>query len=252
MAPARAGGAKVSAFKRIDGDSTVSASPLGALRSRPSRRYRASGFIALALADDDAAIDGERIERAAHRFHSGLVARVSGLPCPWYGLRRWPHLPPRATLRARGRTCGSFLLMDDSTRANGAHNDTGFSRSQRTAARDARRRRRRRTWRWEIRPPRSSAPQRCRRDLQLVAAARSIARGFRYDAACALGAFARGRPRQPLFPELVEIPVPLTNGSGVFSASLGEFALAAILYFARHFRRMIRNQAAGRWELRRA
>ena len=35
-----------------------------------------------------------------------------------------------------------------------------------------------------------------------------------------------------LFPELVESPVPLTNGTGVFSASLGEFALAAILYFA--------------------
>jgi phosphoglycerate dehydrogenase-like enzyme len=51
-----------------------------------------------------------------------------------------------------------------------------------------------------------------------------------------------------LFPELVESPVPLTNGSGVFSLSLGEFALAAILYFAKDFRRMIRNQVAGRWE----
>src|ERR1044071_3378422 len=51
-----------------------------------------------------------------------------------------------------------------------------------------------------------------------------------------------------LFPELVESPVPLTNGSGVFSPSLGEFALAAILYFAKDLRRMIRNQEAGRWE----
>jgi phosphoglycerate dehydrogenase-like enzyme len=51
-----------------------------------------------------------------------------------------------------------------------------------------------------------------------------------------------------LFPELVESPVPLTNGTGVFSLSLGEFALAAILYFAKDFRRMIRNQMAGRWE----
>jgi phosphoglycerate dehydrogenase-like enzyme len=51
-----------------------------------------------------------------------------------------------------------------------------------------------------------------------------------------------------LFPELVESPVPLTNGTGVFSQSLGEFALAAILYFAKDFRRMIRNQMAGRWE----
>src|SRR5580692_5311504 len=51
-----------------------------------------------------------------------------------------------------------------------------------------------------------------------------------------------------LFPELVESAVPLTNGTGVFSPSLGEFALAAILYFAKDFRRMIRNQVAGRWE----
>jgi phosphoglycerate dehydrogenase-like enzyme len=51
-----------------------------------------------------------------------------------------------------------------------------------------------------------------------------------------------------LFPELVESEVPLTNGSGVFSASLGEFVLASILYFAKDLRRMIRNQAAGVWE----
>ena len=51
-----------------------------------------------------------------------------------------------------------------------------------------------------------------------------------------------------LFPELVNSPVPLTNGSGVFSQSLGEFSLAAILYFAKDFRRMLRNQMAGVWE----
>jgi phosphoglycerate dehydrogenase-like enzyme len=51
-----------------------------------------------------------------------------------------------------------------------------------------------------------------------------------------------------LFPELVASPAILTNGRGVFSQSLGEFALAAILYFAKDFRRMIRNQIAGRWE----
>jgi phosphoglycerate dehydrogenase-like enzyme len=51
-----------------------------------------------------------------------------------------------------------------------------------------------------------------------------------------------------LFPELVESSVPLTNGRGVFSASLGEFVAGAILYFAKDFRRMIRNQAAGVWE----
>ena len=51
-----------------------------------------------------------------------------------------------------------------------------------------------------------------------------------------------------LFPELVESPILLTNGRGVFSASLGEFVLAAILYFAKDFRRMIRNQTAAVWE----
>lgn len=51
-----------------------------------------------------------------------------------------------------------------------------------------------------------------------------------------------------LFPELLESPVPLTNGAGVFSASLGEFSLGAILYFAKNFRRMVHNQIAGVWE----
>jgi phosphoglycerate dehydrogenase-like enzyme len=51
-----------------------------------------------------------------------------------------------------------------------------------------------------------------------------------------------------LFPELIASGVTMTNGSGVFSPSLGEFALAAILYFAKDFRRMIRNQMAGVWE----
>lgn len=51
-----------------------------------------------------------------------------------------------------------------------------------------------------------------------------------------------------LFPELIASDVTMTNGSGVFSPSLGEFALAAILYFAKDFRRMIRNQILGVWE----
>jgi phosphoglycerate dehydrogenase-like enzyme len=50
-----------------------------------------------------------------------------------------------------------------------------------------------------------------------------------------------------LFSELVAKDIPLTNGSGVFSPSLGEFTLAAILYFAKDFRRMIRNQMSGTW-----
>jgi phosphoglycerate dehydrogenase-like enzyme len=53
---------------------------------------------------------------------------------------------------------------------------------------------------------------------------------------------------QGLFRELIDSEVILTNAGGVFSPSLGEFALAAILYFAKDFRRMIRNQTAGVWE----
>ncbi len=51
-----------------------------------------------------------------------------------------------------------------------------------------------------------------------------------------------------LFRELVESSITVTNGSGVFSQSLGEFVLAAILYFAKDFRRMIRSQTASKWD----
>jgi phosphoglycerate dehydrogenase-like enzyme len=51
-----------------------------------------------------------------------------------------------------------------------------------------------------------------------------------------------------IFPELVAHSAVLTNGSGVFSPSLGEFALGAILYFAKDFRRLVKNQMAGVWE----
>lgn len=51
-----------------------------------------------------------------------------------------------------------------------------------------------------------------------------------------------------LFPELIASPVLVSNGTGVFSQSLGEFALAMMLYFAKDFPRMLRNKAARRWE----
>ena len=52
-----------------------------------------------------------------------------------------------------------------------------------------------------------------------------------------------------LFPGLVESPVPLTNGRGSFSRSLGEFVVAGLLYFAKDFPRMRRNQAETLWEV---
>jgi len=51
-----------------------------------------------------------------------------------------------------------------------------------------------------------------------------------------------------LFPELIESPAPLTNGRGAFKDGLAEFAMAAMLFFAKDLRRLVRNQEAGRWE----
>jgi phosphoglycerate dehydrogenase-like enzyme len=51
-----------------------------------------------------------------------------------------------------------------------------------------------------------------------------------------------------LFPELLRSPAVLTNGTGVFSPSLGEWVLAAILHFAKDLRRLIRKQAEGQWD----
>ncbi|PYT31989.1 MAG: hydroxyacid dehydrogenase [Acidobacteria bacterium] len=51
-----------------------------------------------------------------------------------------------------------------------------------------------------------------------------------------------------LFPELAASPVPLTNARGVFSEILGEFAIGAVLFFAKDFRRLVRSQMAGVWD----
>ena len=52
-----------------------------------------------------------------------------------------------------------------------------------------------------------------------------------------------------LFPELVESDVVMTNSRGVFSSSLAEFALLGLLFFHKDVRRLVRNQAATRWEV---
>jgi phosphoglycerate dehydrogenase-like enzyme len=51
-----------------------------------------------------------------------------------------------------------------------------------------------------------------------------------------------------LFPELEQSPVPLTNARGVYKESLGEFVIAAALFFAKDLRRMLRSQQAQRWD----
>jgi len=51
-----------------------------------------------------------------------------------------------------------------------------------------------------------------------------------------------------LFPELVDSHVILTNSKGIYSGSLSEFVMAAILFFAKGFRRMLRSQQAHLWD----
>ena len=52
-----------------------------------------------------------------------------------------------------------------------------------------------------------------------------------------------------LFPELIQSPVVLSNGSGTFSQSLGEFAIAGALYFAKDIPRMLRSKAERKWDV---
>lgn len=47
--------------------------------------------------------------------------------------------------------------------------------------------------------------------------------------------------------EIRESAVPLTNGRGVFARPLGEWVIGAMLYFAYHFRDIIDDQRACRW-----
>ena len=51
-----------------------------------------------------------------------------------------------------------------------------------------------------------------------------------------------------LSPELIESPIPLTNGRGSFSQSLGEFVMCGALYFAKDLTRMLRSKAERRWD----
>jgi phosphoglycerate dehydrogenase-like enzyme len=50
-----------------------------------------------------------------------------------------------------------------------------------------------------------------------------------------------------LFDALRESDVPLTNGRGLFADALGEFAITAMLWFAKDLARMRRNQEARLW-----
>ncbi len=51
-----------------------------------------------------------------------------------------------------------------------------------------------------------------------------------------------------LVPELRANPTVVTNGRGAFSHSLAEFVLAALLFFLKDLRRLVRRQEAGVWD----
>jgi phosphoglycerate dehydrogenase-like enzyme len=52
-----------------------------------------------------------------------------------------------------------------------------------------------------------------------------------------------------LFPELIGSSIPLTNGSGTFSQSLGEFVIAGALYWAKDMPRMLKAKDEHKWEV---
>src|SRR5688500_8332215 len=51
-----------------------------------------------------------------------------------------------------------------------------------------------------------------------------------------------------LFPALVDLPLVVTNARGAYSRSLAEWSMAAVLFFAKDLRRLVRSQAEGRWD----
>ncbi len=50
------------------------------------------------------------------------------------------------------------------------------------------------------------------------------------------------------FDELKRRNIIVTNSRGLYADALGEFAIGAMLWFAKDFRRLVRNQAAKKWE----
>jgi phosphoglycerate dehydrogenase-like enzyme len=51
-----------------------------------------------------------------------------------------------------------------------------------------------------------------------------------------------------IVPEVLDHPLILTNGRGVFSPALAEFVLAALLFFAKDLPRLVRSQDAAIWD----
>ena len=79
-------------------------------------------------------------------------------------------------------------------------------------------------------------------NIELVRAAVRAAPKLRLLHCCKTGV------ENMLFPEMIESPALLTNAAGIVAGSLAEWVLTAILFFEKDLRRLLRNQAAGRWE----
>ena len=240
---AGAGGAEVGALQRIDRDIH---------RERAGLIFRGADFladvehgrlVALALADDDGAVDGDGIEAAAHALDRGLVGGV-----------RIAHA------HGAGRCDGRIFhhAQDFQREVEHATVFSSWTISQ--------------FWCWPIRPNRNwpcskQLPERPRSRWAITPEAfeRTAAQAERdseLGGRCArlFEQVWRMAPRvrwvhsrsagldDVLFPELVESPVPLTNARGVFSEVLAEFAIGAVLFFAKDFRRMVRSQMAGVWD----
>ncbi len=61
-------------------------------------------------------------------------------------------------------------------------------------------------------------------------------------------AISAGVDKLTAIPEVRDCPVPMTNARGVFREPLGEWIVGMMIFFAYEFRRVMKSQAAGKWE----
>ena len=73
MASGRAGGAEVGALERVDGDVDLGRAVLAAARADLLADVEHRRLVALALADDDPAVDGQGVHLAPHRLDRDVV-----------------------------------------------------------------------------------------------------------------------------------------------------------------------------------
>ncbi len=198
-------------------------------------------LVALAFADDDGAVDGDGIQAAAHGFHGGMVGGLGVSHA--HGARRGDGgFLHDAQHFQREVEHGSFLLMDDSTvlvladptdpllaMLEALPDGTRIAAGNRVEA-------------FTDAAPEADVILNWTGSRELLRQVWQIAPQVRWIHSRSAGL------DELLFPELAASPVPLTNARGVFSEILGEFAISAVLFFAKGLRRMVRSQEAGIWD----